>query len=620
MEKEYLNSYKEKISKLDVNEQKLRDLYLRKLSLGEIQGPTTGYASIDKPWLKWYSEENIMYDFEPMSAYQLMEKHNSDNMDAITMEYYGKKITYKDLFNMIDIVAKSLLESGIKPGDVVMMSLPNIPEASYLFYALNKIGAVVNSIDPRTNQEEIEKTTRESNANWFFAIDAMTKKLEGLYDINIVSISPIESLPLPLKLAAFTKKNKVDKSNVIDWKKFISVGKKSKIGDVKSYFVEGENSIIVHTGGSTGTPKGVMLSNENFNALVYQLMNNNVGFRKNQRFLNILPPFIAMGLDDGLHLATVLGITNIMIPTFEPEDYPKLVKKYKPNVLLCGPIHCNMIVNTNVLSNEDLSYVEIVAVGGDNSSKESQEDFQKFLKEHNASANLFNAYGATETASGNTCVNKNCFKLQTVGALYTKNNAGIFDVDTDDEVQYCNGEIGELRISGPTLMKGYFGTSASETNQVIYEDNMNNRWYKTGDLAHFDNDGLLYIDGRIKRIITRRGFKIYPKQVEAILANHPAIKEIAIVGVPDKEELNIPVANIVISDEYVTNDNIKQEIIEYINDEVSKNFPEYALMAGFNFLDELPHTSIGKLDFKALEKLGILGNDEKQKQKEYKMI
>ena len=146
-----------KIKNLDIREQTLRDLYLRKLALGEIQGPPTGYASIDKPWLKYFDEEAIIKDFEPMSIYQLMKSRNIGHENEIALDYFGKKITYGELLKNIDITAKSLLELGVKKGDIVMMSMPNTPEAEYLFYAINKMGAVINSIDPRTSEEVIKQ-------------------------------------------------------------------------------------------------------------------------------------------------------------------------------------------------------------------------------------------------------------------------------------------------------------------------------------------------------------------------------------------------------------------------------------------------------------------------------
>ena len=161
----------------------------------------------------------------------------------------------------------------------------------------------------------------------------------------------------------------------------------------------------------------------------------------------------------------------------------------------------------------DLSFIEICLSGGDKLPLESQVKIQVFLKVHHAKANLCIGYGATETSAGSACMTNDNFRYESVGYPYLNNVMEVFDVDTGEKVQGY-GQVGELRISAPTLMLGYFGEHSDETNKVIWTDENGVRWYRTGDLAHFDSDGFLYIDGRIKPIITRRGFKIYPSYVE----------------------------------------------------------------------------------------------------------
>jgi long-chain acyl-CoA synthetase len=270
--------------------------------------------------------------------------------------------------------------------------------------------------------------------------------------------------------------------------------------------------------------------------------------------------------------------------------------------------------NSKELSNEDLSYLEICVSGGDKMPLELQEKTQEFLKKHNAKANIWIGYGATEASSGLCCVKDDCFRYESIGAPYLKDIFEVYDLDTGEPI--CgHDKIGELRVTGPTIMVGYTGKHKEEMKDVIKEDDFGNRWYCTGDLAHFDKDGMVYIDGRIKRIITRRGFKIYPAQIEKLVMHHPYIKECAIVGIPDDEELNIPVANIVLNENVP--ENAKDEVISFVDNIISKNFPEYTVMAGYNFLDEMPLTPIGKLDFRSLEQIGIIDNKGKRLQKRF---
>ncbi len=613
-----LKDYRTQLANLDIHEQTLRDLYLRNLALGKIQGPTTGYASIDKPWLKYFDEESIQRDFKPMSIYQLMTERNLTHEKEIAISYFGRKISYGELQENIDKVAKSLISLGVQKGDIVMMSMPNTPEAEYLFYAINKIGAIINSIDPRVSQDIIKKDIIDSKAKFFFTVDVIYNKVKELKTEtsleNIIVVSPYISLPFPLKqlMQLKNKKTKFD-TDTIEWDQFLQLGKNSQISNVPNIFEENRPAVIVHTGGSTGIPKGVMLSNENFNGLIYQQMYSNMGFERNKRFLNILPPFIALGLNNAMHLSACLGLESIMIPAFEPEDFPKLILKNKPNIVLGGPIHWNILMNSPLMEKKDLSYLEICCSGGDKMPKETQEKIQNFLKQHHAKANIWLGYGATETSAGTTCVKDDCFRFESVGAPYLKNVLKVCDSDTGKEVQGYN-KIGELKVNAPTIMMNYFGVNDEEMAHVIETDEYGKKWYKTGDIAHFDNDGMVYIDGRIKRIITRRGFKIYPSYVESLILKHPAVKECAVVGVSDPDELNIPVANIVLNTEF-NNIETQKEVIDFVDKMISQELPEYSIMAGYNFLDSLPKTPIGKLDFKALEKMGILQQEKKLQKK-----
>ncbi len=569
----------------------------------------TGYASIDKPWLKHYSTQQLSVEFTPMSMYQLMEKRNREHLSDIALSYFGTKVTFSKLFSEIDAVAKALCQLGVKQGDIVMMGMPNTPEAVYIYYAVNKIGAVLNSFDPRTATEEIKKDIIISKSKVALVIDAILPKMENILPElpveRIIVISPFESMPVPVRafLKAKNKKQLPNAKEYLSWGNFLKTGS-AFYNDIPNIFAPNQPALIVHTGGSTGRPKGVILSNESCNALIYQLIHSNLEFKRQTVFLNILPPFIALGLINATHLVACLGIQDILIPSFEPEDFPNLVLKHKPNVIMGGPIHFHMMLKSEKMAHADLSFIEICVSGGDKMPLETQKKVQAFLKEHHAKANFCIGYGATETSAGTACMPNRGFRFESVGIPYLKNIMEVYDIDTGEKLRGY-GKIGELRVNAPTLMLGYFGENSNETEKVIWTDKNGLKWYCTGDLAHFDSDGYLYIDGRIKRIITRRGFKIYPSYVEQLILEHPAVKECAVVGVPDSEEISIPVANIVLREEFASEEN-RKEVIAYIRETIARELPEYSQMAGYNFLQELPTTAIGKLDFKKLEQLGIL--------------
>lgn len=632
MYKEDLIILKKRISELSENESKQRDLYLKQLSDGTLLGPMTGYVSIDKPWLKYHSDDAIKTVFEPMSAYDLVYKCNANHLDEVMMEYFGNKISYKNFFYRVDTVAKSLLEMGVSENDVVMAALPNTPEAAYIFYATNKIGAYFNVIDPRYSKdsfnESVEEANNEALANGgkvkvFFAMPDILNNLDEIdSEIQIISVSPTESFTIPLKFFSYLKRNKCERGCVKykKWSEFLKVGNSSSIKNVESKYVPNKGNIICHTGGSTGTPKGVVLTNENFNGLAYQLMINNVGLERGRTFLNILPPFVAMGLDDGLHVAACAGLVQNIIPAVEPSSFGDLIARYKSEIILCGPVHCNMMMKNEKLKNMDLSFIKLIMYGGGSYDIGSQNAFNDFLREHNANIKVYNGYGATETASGSSCQKDSCYKIGSSGAPYIGVNYAVYNPDTSEELYDYNNKIGELLISGVTVMERYYGKRSYETCEAIYTDEVGVRYYKSRDLGHFEN-GMLYIDGRIKRIITRSAFKMYPEHMENLIMTSQVavyIDEIAIVGVSDFDEIEIPVANIVLKDEYRNNSEICEEIENVCDKILSENISENAILAGYNYWSTtLPKTGIGKLDFKTLERIGIADNKQKRLKKEY---
>ena len=172
MEKSALIKLKEQLSKLSYFEEKQRNLYLKQLLENEIQGPLTGIPSIDKPWLKYYTNEQIETDMPKMSAYKYLFERNKKFLGRIALSYYGKKITFDELFMRIEETAKALKMMGVKENDIVTISLPNTPEAVYLFYAMSKIGAIANMVDPRTSVEGLKNYIEEVESDLVIIVDS----------------------------------------------------------------------------------------------------------------------------------------------------------------------------------------------------------------------------------------------------------------------------------------------------------------------------------------------------------------------------------------------------------------------------------------------------------------
>lgn len=558
----------------------------------------TGYPSKDKPWLKYYPTEAINKTIPQCTAYQMIFNKMKEKSNLIALDYLGNKITYKKLFQNIERVAKSFKEIGVVAGDVVTLAMPTSPELIYSFYALNRLGAIANCIDPRMTENGFRENINSVNSKYLVSIDMCNPIVEKLNkDIclkRIITVSPVESAPLPIKILAKNKVKKLEKANVIKWNEFISLGKnKDKIID--NVYTKEYPAIIVHTGGTTGKPKAVVLTNDNFNAMAFTQAISDYDMLEKDTTLTFLPPFIAYCLVNAIHDPLYLGFKNILVPKFKPADFPKLMKKYHPSLVLAGPILWDLFIKDKTIKKEDLSYLKSPISGGDVLNIELEREINDFLRKHGCKNNIIQGYGMTEVSAAAVYAKPSSYKEGSVGIPYIKNNIGIFDLETGKELKY--NEYGEICISTPTLMKCYLNNSI-ETERVIEIKEDGKKWIHTGDIGTIDTDGHLFVKGRIKRMIVRNGNKIFPKEIENIIKTIPEIDMCAIAQMDNELERHVPVAHLVVKKEYK---GIEEKLIKIANERISKELPDFNIPYLYVFRDELPLTNIQKIDFKKLE-------------------
>ena len=256
----------------------------------------TGYPSVDKPWLKYYSEEAINTPLPECTIYEYLYENSKDYPKDIALEYMGSKISYRELFVRIDEFVKALTALQVIPGDIVTIALPSIPEALYLVYALNKMGAVANMIHPLAGEKEILHYLNEVKSSVAVIFEGTYKIIEkSIYTTSVkkaVVVSAGDSLPFGIK-QLYILKNRLPKfaaeGMFINWKQFIIKGNNASVVPVKKD--SSTVAVISHTGGTTGDPKGVMCSDRNINALIWQI-GCNLEYRRQERYLVVLPPFI----------------------------------------------------------------------------------------------------------------------------------------------------------------------------------------------------------------------------------------------------------------------------------------------------------------------------------------
>ena len=613
MNKQQLIELKEKISKLSKLEKNKRDLYLRRLATGELQGPPVGYPNIDKPWLKHYAEEVINFALPDKTVYEFVYEANQDNLNKTALEYYGSKITYKKFFKKVAEVEKTLRKMGIKKGDTISFCAPTIPETFYAFYALNKMGAIANLIDPRTNASSIKSFIENANSKMIMYIDIAKPKMAPIIDElnieNVISMSAADSLPIPLKILYKIKdkiqnlrKPKVNiNKKVLNWKNFVKEG--------KGYTFQSEEltdklnlpSGIVYTSGTTGIPKGGIINNKNILSMVYQNHAANMGWEKNDKLLGIMPPFIAYGLVCGFTLPLCNGMQIDIIPKFESDKFDEYILKHKPNHIMGVPSYLDNLTKSKKLENRDLSFIKTAIVGGDKLVVSSEERINEFLAKHGSKATVSKGYGMTEMSSNAVyTVNKDSNSLGSVGIPLVENGLKIID-ENGNELGY--NEVGEVCLTGPTLIDGYLNNP--EENKKVFRIEDNERWVHTGDNAYMTKDGLVFFQDRLKRIIVRSdGHNVWPSRIESIIEENPHVKQCCVTGVkdPNVENGEIPTAFITLQDGSL--DTI-EEIIKEINAACLLKLPERDIALQYFIQDELPLTPVGKIDYVKLSKEGI---------------
>lgn len=600
MEKEQLLEYKKQLSKLSAQEKKLRDLYLRKMALGEIAGPPVGYPSIDKLHLQYYDEETILSDIPAMNTYEYMKECNKNHMNDIAIDYEFVSITYQEMFQKIDEAADSLIAMGINRGDTITSCIPNLPEAIYLIYAAAKIGAKIDLIDPLTNKELLAKYCNNCRSKMFFTLDLMSESAIanlGVCDYKkVVVVSPMESLPIPNN----TSLGIPFSDSVISWNTFLEKGQKTK-SELISYQKDMPFAIL-HTGGTTGIPKGAVLSHDNMNSLAYQVNHSPLDMQVQETVLSLMPPFASYGLGNGIHVHLCAGMRIRLIPTYDPSLVGQQILEFKPNRIACSPAHIECLMNSPLLQNTDLSFLHHPIEGGDTLAIKTEIGVNELLLRNGCKDKIVKGYGLTESCSGVAfCVNNETNKLQSVGVPLVKNVIAAFDLD-DYDIELPYDEVGEIAVLSANNMLGYLNMP-EETSQTLRTHSDGTVWLHTGDIGRVDSEGHIFIDGRMRRMIIQFcGLKSNPFEAEEVLTKHDLVKRAVVVAAkdPEHEQGELPVAFLEIAPE----DFDKQELLkEELHQMCEEKVTYYSVPVDYVFVDHYPETSRGKVDYRELSKI-----------------
>lgn len=624
----------------------------------------TGYPSQDYPILKKkiYSDTKE-YDYNiDTTIFEFFVNANKEHLSDVFIEYLDEKITYNDMIKMVYNVAKSLKKMGIKKNDYIIACMPNTPEVRALIYASSLIGATIHPVDPRTNPNALKEMSKDANLIIMYE-DLYPKYEETLLDKKIVTAGAIECFPkIRLLKEAYKlyrnheklpEKVVIEKSRrVTDWKSFIKEGKKY-FKKVPREYESGRVSIVESTSGTTGVPNGVLLTDKNINYVALQHMKLELDYQRGDTVLDLLLPSIAYWLGT-FNAMQCLGLKTYVMPALIIEEFPNVLKKYKPNNLILGPIHLlqlvkkdNLLVNLeNIIESEDidacltkiiqtedlvglknkletiskekentreklikllkdeamgdLSFIKHIIAGGDVLPETLMEDVTRVLQKHNCFVDITNGYGLTE-ACGVVGINpdRGRGKKEVVWFPLPDNDVSIFKKGTPEECRINEtGEICIKKNNDSSVMAGY-KNNPSKTSDSLIEHLDGSIWLHTGDIGYIDEDGFVHNKGRFVDIIFKAGFKISPNTVENVILTHPMVLSCKVVGVDDNKFRTVPVAFLVLKDNSVDKDLLIEEIKQLC---VKKLTYDYFTPDFFEIIDTMPLNNSGKPDKKVLKR------------------
>ena len=572
------------------------------------------------PWQKAANNSDIPMSLEYFDGtmYEAVSNITKKYPNNIAFDFMGVPVSYRRMLEQINKCARALRTIGVRENDCVTIAMPNCPQAIYMFYAINLVGGIANMIHPLSAEKEIEHYLNVSNSVAAVTLDQFYHKFENIRAntnvVNIIIASIKDELSKPIKagymLTEGIKNKPIPKdAPVIRWKQFMNLANNG-FDNYKKQRKADDPAVILYSGGTTGTTKGIVLTNFNFNALGQQVLATNPMFRVGDKMLAAMPLFHGFGLGVCIHTMLSQGGRCILIPRFTAKSYAKQIIKYKCNFIAGVPTLFEALLRVPYMDGKDLSSLKGVFSGGDSLSIELKKKFDKFLYDHNASIQVREGYGTTETVTACCLTPPSMYKEGSIGIPFPDTYIKIVEPDTDNELPY--GEEGEILLAGPTEMKCYW-ENQEETDMTLKKSEIDGlTWVHTGDLGYMDDEGFVYFKGRSKRMIITSGYNVYPAQLENVLDAHEDVQMSCVIGVPDPYKMQKVKAFVTLKPGITPNDQIKEDILAHCR----KHLAKYAMPYDIEFRDDMPKTLVGKVAYRELEEEELAKIQQQQEQQE----
>ncbi len=513
--------------------------------------------------------------------------------DMVAQIFYGREFTYNQLDGMIRRFATALKNLGIEKGDTFAIYSPNCPQFSIAYFAAHAIGATVTALSPLFVAREVGYQLKDSESKALFVMD--------MFYPNFKAVKEETKVEDVIAFNILGQKAQIqDGKDVHDMVELIMKTEPKSWEDLNPGVEQEDVAVLQYTGGTTGLPKAAMLTHRNVVSNVYQCQPYNEGVKKRFKVdrvvgISILPWYHIYGQTVDLIMGLAFGSLGIIFPRFDPAEILDAIQKYRPNYLFAVAPLFVALLNHPKIKEVDMSCLVYVNNGATSIPVEVVKKWDEVT-----GVPIVEGYGLSE-ASPVTHTTSPLLKrkIGSIGTPIPGTLAGIIDPDTMKWLP--PGKEGELVVSGPQVMKGYWNRP-EETKKVFFEAG-GRKWLRTGDIAKMDEDGYFWIVDRVKDIIKYKGHSVYPREVEEVLYEHPAVLEAAVVGVPDPEAGETIKAYVTLKPDYKGKVN-EQEIIEWCK----KRLATYKYPRSVEFIEQMPKSAAGKVLRRLLREKAMAGS------------
>ena len=540
-----------------------------------------------RPWLKHYDywvRPSLSYPGRPLS--DLLSLTAIERPDRPATQFLGAQLTFLDLKQRSDALAASLSQIGVVKGDRVGIMLPNCPQYIIAAFAVLRLGAVVVNINPSYTPREFLTIATDSGVRLVITLDALAPLIESVR--HQTAIEQVVVTSLAEYSAAATPTPRVP--NTLSFTDLVGSLTRLTPAAHQAQIAPDDLAVLQYTGGTTGTPKGAMLTHGNIWANVIQTENwTNPAYviNGNERYLVVIPYFHIYAFSVCMMVGLRIGALQIIHPKYDPDQVLASIRDFRPTYFPAVPTVFVSLLNHPNVRDYGLEHVRLFNSGGAPCPVEVMEEFERRIGRP-----LNEGYGLSETSPVTHSTPQLAFrKLGSIGLPFPDTDLKIVDVETGSR-ELPFGEAGELCVSGPQVMKGYWN-KPEETANVLRADADGRTWFRTGDIARMDEDGYTSIVQRKKDLIIVDGFNVYPSEVESVLYMHPAVRLAAVIGIPDQYHGEVVKACIALKPGASTS---ADEVIAHCRESLT----EYKVPRTVDIRDTLPMSAVGKILYRVL--------------------